>query len=160
MSKIEFINGNSIIELHQAFKQIENLSNSYPGFYDWYWNKVTPGINSGTNELIMGLFKNELVGISIIKKGEEKKLCALRVNDKFKNRGYGLHMLDESLKRLGIDKPLCSVSEDMINDYSRIFVNRYDFDLSHVYKGIYRKGKLEYEFNGDKTLTEKTLYGL
>ena len=160
MSKIEFINGNSIIELHQAFKQIENLSNSYPGFYDWYWNKVTPGINSGTNELIMGLFKNELVGISIIKKGEEKKLCALRVNDKFKNRGYGLHMLDESLKRLGIDKPLCSVSEDMINDYSRIFVNRYDFDLSHVYKGLYRKGKLEYEFNGDKTLTEKTLYGL
>ena len=48
----------------------------------------------------------------------------------------------------------------MINDYSRIFVNRYDFDLSHVYKGLYRKGKLEYEFNGGKTLTEKTLYGL
>ncbi len=160
MSKIEFINGNSIIELHQAYKHIESLSKSYPDFYDWYWNKVIPGINNGINELIMGLFKNELVGISIIKKGEEKKLCALRVTDKFKNRGYGLHMLDESLKRLEIDKPLCSVSEEMINDYSRIFVNRYDFDLSHVYKGLYRKGKLEYEFNGGKTLTEKTLYGL
>ena len=108
----------------------------------------------------MGLFKNELVGISIIKKDKEKKLCALRVNDKFKNRGYGLYMLDESLKRLEVDKPLCSVSEEMINEYSRIFVNRYDFDLSHVYKGLYRKGKLEYEFNGGKTLTEKTLYGL
>ena len=46
----------------------------------------------------------------------------------------------------------------MINDYSRIFINRYNFDLTHVYKGLYRKNKLEYEFNGNKTLKFKTAY--
>ena len=46
----------------------------------------------------------------------------------------------------------------MINDYSRIFVNRYGFDLTHVYKNLYLKNNLEYEFNGRKELKIKTNY--
>ena len=86
---------------------------------------------------------------------------ALRIKEKFQSKGFGLYLIDESLKRLNIDKPLCSVSEKMINDYSRIFINRYKFDISHVYKGLYKKGELEYEFNGrniEADLKVKTAY--
>ena len=33
MSKIEFINGNNIIEVQQAYKHIESLSNAYQSFH-------------------------------------------------------------------------------------------------------------------------------
>lgn len=153
-----FKNAKSLIELKVAFASIEKLGESYPNFYDWYWNKVTPGVICGNDQIIMAYKKDELVGISIIKDSDEKKLRALRIVDKFQKRGYGLYLIDESLKRLNTDKPVCSVNEDLINDYSRIFVNSYKFNLSHVYRGIYQKGKLEYEFNGLSNLKEKTNY--
>lgn len=160
MSKLVYKNGDNLISLYNAYEKVKNLGNHYPDFYDWYWNKVIPGVQNGNDEVIMAYLKNELVGVSIIKNSDEKKLRAIRIDERFQNKGYGLYLIDESLKRLNIDNPLCSVSEEMINDYSRIFINRYDFNLSHVYKGLYRKGKLEYEFNGVNNLKEKTLYGL
>ena len=39
-----FKNAENIFELKNAFEIISNLDNSYPNFYDWYWNKVVPGI--------------------------------------------------------------------------------------------------------------------
>ena len=35
-----FKNAENIFELKNAFEIISNLDNSYPNFYDWYWNKV------------------------------------------------------------------------------------------------------------------------
>ncbi len=85
----------------------------------------------GNGQVILAFNKNDLVGVSILKDKEEKKLRALRITEQYQNKGYGLYLIDESLKRLDCDKPLCSVSESMINDYSRIFINRYDF-YTHV----------------------------
>ncbi len=156
-----FKNAKSLIELKVAFASIEKLGESYPNFYDWYWNKVVPGIWTGNDEVVLAYKKDEIIGVSILKNSGEKKLRALRIKEKFQSKGFGLYLIDESLKRLNIDKPLCSVSEKMINDYSRIFINRYKFDISHVYKGLYKKGELEYEFNGrniEADLKVKTAY--
>ena len=156
-----FKNAENIFELKNAFEIISNLDNSYPNFYDWYWNKVVPGIWTGNDEVVLAYKKDEIIGVSILKNSGEKKLRALRIKEKFQSKGFGLYLIDESLKRLNIDKPLCSVSEKMINDYSRIFINRYQFDISHVYKGLYKKGELEYEFNGrniEADLKVKTPY--
>lgn len=46
----------------------------------------------------------------------------------------------------------------MLHDYSRVFVERYGFSLNKVHKGLYRKGKLEYSFNEDIDLKEKSIY--
>lgn len=150
---------NTLVDYLETLDLIKVLGNYYPNFNHWYWNKVIPRIEDNINTIIMGYNKNQLVGISIIKNSEdEKKLCALRVKDEFKNKGYGLHMIDKSLNLLNTDKPLCSVSSDMINDYSRIFINKYQFDLTYVYNGLYTKGKLEYEFNGNQKLKIESGY--
>jgi hypothetical protein len=145
-----FKNAETILELSQAYRILTNLEDSYPEFQNWYWNKVVPGVSLNNDKVILGFNKNNIVGISIIKDGNEKKLRALRIDEKYHKKGYGLYLLDESLKQLNCDKPLTSVSETMINDYSRIFINRYDFDLTYVHKGLYMKNKLEYQFNGEK----------
>ena len=149
----------TLVDFLNSFKLIENLKDHYPDFNNWYWNKVIPRIEEDISTIIMCYMRNELIGISIIKKSlKENKLCAVRIKEEFKNRGYGLYIIDESLKILNNNKPLCSVSSEMINDYSRMFINRYNFDLTHVYNGLYTKGKLEYEFNGNKKLNIESGY--
>lgn len=140
---------------------LSKLETEYPDFNSWYWNKIIPKVsnsNTGTKIIITEKY-GDLVGASIIKKdGNERKLCALRVIEKYQSRGIGLHLIDRSLKELDCSKPLCSVSQSMINEYSRIFINKYDFNLTYVYKGIYNRGMLEYEFNGIGKLQEKSSY--
>lgn len=155
---MDFKLATNLLELKESYKILSSLGESYPDFYNWYWNKVVPGILTKKDELILAYSKNELVGISILKNSDEKKLRALRISEKFQNKGYGLYLIDESLKRLNTDKPLCSVSDKMINDYSRIFINKYNFDMTFVYKNLYNKDSLEYEFNGNKQLKIKTNY--
>ena len=155
---MRYRNAKTIPDLYAVFKTIAPISLFYPNFKNWFWDKVVPGIITGEDEIIIAEDKNELVGISIIKKTGEKKLRALRINSKFQKTGRGLYLIDESLKRLNTDKPLVSVPEEMIHDFSRIFINRYSFDMTYVYKNLYRKNKLEYEFNGKENLNTKSIY--
>jgi hypothetical protein len=51
------------------------------------------------------------------------------------------------LRALDCDKPLATVSEEMLHQFSRPFINHFGFELTEVDKGRYRAGKLEYVFN-------------
>ena len=155
---MKFVEVNSIPELFKVLEIVRPISSMYPGFEDWFWNKVVPGVINEEDKIIIGLKNGNMVGVSMLKNHGEKKLRALRVNDIYQKRGYGLYLIDKSLEILGTDKPLVSVSEEMINEYSRIFINRYNFSMTHVYKGLYRKGILEYEFNGQEELNKKSIY--
>ena len=77
---------------------------------------------------------------------DETKLRCIRVHQEYANKGIGVKLIDTALSIIG-DKPLVSVSEELIHSYSRIFVNRYGFKLTEVLKGKYRQNKLEYYFN-------------
>ena len=68
-----FKNAENIFELKNAFEIISNLDNSYPNFYDWYWNKVVPGIWTGNDEVVLAYKKDEIIGVSILKNSGEKK---------------------------------------------------------------------------------------
>lgn len=147
----------TMIDFYYAYETIKGIGTNYPDFHYWFWNKVVTGVSLGEDKIIMGYHKNDLVGVSIIKDTPtEKKLRAVRIQDTFQQKGYGLHLIDRSLKDLNDDKPICSVAETMINDFSRIFVNRYDFDLVRVHKGLYLPRTLEYQFNGTKESLTKT----
>jgi len=147
---MEFKLASTYVELYQTYNIITKLEESYPDFKNWYWNKVVPGVVLGNDKIILGSVRNELVGISIIKnENNEKKIRALRIEDRFQNKGYGIGMIDKSLELLNCDKPLVSVSEDLLHHYSRMFINRFNFDMSYVHKNMYKNGKLEYQFNGN-----------
>jgi len=149
----------TIPELFQAYRVLLDLGTDYPNFEKWYWDKVVTSVLLNDDKVILAFYKNELVGVSIVKSSDEDKLRAIRISERFRNKGYGLYLIDHSLEVIGNDKPLCSVSEDNLKYFSRIFINRYDFDLTHVHKGIYMPRKLEYQFNGKKeNIVKKSIY--
>ena len=155
---MEFKKVTTLVELHKLKQSLLDLNQYYPDFAHWYMNKVIPSVILNNDEVILAMRHNEIAGISIVKQSEKKLRC-LRVFPNYQKSGTLMYLIDESLKILDTDKPSCSVPEELIHGYSRTFVNRYFFDLTYVHKGLYRRNKLEYQFNGDeRTLKESELF--
>lgn len=127
---------------------LEGLDNLYPEFGHWYVNKCLPGILLGSDTLMIARDKHEIVGVALGKRNKhETKLRCVRVLPSYQNRGVGIHLVERMLRQLDCDKPHCTVAEEMLHQFSRPFINHFDFTLSTVDKGRYRTGKLEYVFN-------------
>ena len=151
--KIEVVR--DLPRLGQIYNEIKMLDNFYPNFAYWYFHRFVPDVLLGQSvALTLQNRYNDDVGFALLKNSEEKKLRCLRIKPQYKNRGYAMHLIDESLKILNEDHPLCTVSEEMINEYARIFVNRYDFHLTSVERHLYRCGKNEYIFNEKRSANE------
>jgi len=136
-------------KLGSLYFYLERLNDFYPKHKEWYYNKFIPSVLLGNDiALVMKNKYNEIIGVSLLKNTEDEiKLRALRINPKFQKRGYGLYLIDESLKELDNPLPHCTTTEEVTNDYARIFINRYGFSIDRVERGLYRKGKNEYLWN-------------
>lgn len=135
-------------ELRLLTPSLLTLDQYYPNIDSWYRNKVLSDPANESNLAIGAFVGGDLVGFVLAKKAEETKLRCVRVNPQCQNTGLGLRLLERAMDALECDKPLVTVSEELLGHYSRIFVNRYGYDLNEVVKGAYRRGKLEYVFNG------------
>lgn len=145
---IQYNQSTRLADIALAKVMLKELDAYYPGFDDWYVNRCMPGIMTGNDTLVVARDKHDVVGIALGKTGEEKKLRCVRVLPQYRNRGVGLHLIERTLRLLDADRPLCTVSEEMMHQFSRPFINMFGFNLSSVEKGMYRRGKLEYIFNG------------
>ncbi len=130
-----------------VFNLIKDLDNYYPNFNKWYFDKFIPSVFLNKDKALVMKKKDEIIGLALLKTGKEIKLRALRIQKKYQIKGYGLYLLDEALKTLDHPLPHCTVAEELINDYSRVFINRYGFKLDYIERNLYRKGKNEYLFN-------------
>jgi len=159
---VTYSSSKSLVDLHSAYECIKSIRNYYPNFDDWYVNKMIPDVIGGDGVLILAREKDTVVGVGLGRSGNVPKLRCIRVDPMIANRGIGLHIIDRLLTSLNASKPVVTVSEEMMHTYSRIFVNRYDFSLTNVEKGMYRKGKIEYVFNDNlkREIQQPTPYGL
>jgi GNAT superfamily N-acetyltransferase len=131
-----------------ALNLLRSIENYYPGFEYWYINKAMPGIMVGNDVLLFAKDNNETVGVALGKKSEEEiKLRCVRILPEYQKRGTGIRLIEKMLRELDCDKPRCTVSEELIHDFARPFVNYFDWDLSRVEKDMYRPGTLEYVWN-------------
>jgi hypothetical protein len=137
----------------EIFKFLMQMSDAYPGIDQWFLNKVVP--NLGTTRYITTIKRHgNIVAVGIAKNEDgEKKLCTVRVADAFKNRGLGVRVMDDLMKYVNTNYPLATVCEEMMPSFDRIF-SKYGFCLTSVVNGMYRKGKVEFVFNEQKTLTK------
>ena len=117
----------------------------YPEFRKWYTEKVIPELFTSNRELIVENRNDDIAGIAIVKK-EENKLCTLRITEDFQNKGIGLKLFEKSFESLNTGKPFLTVSEEKLVEFEKIF-KYYGFKMTSIHKDLYRKGKKEYFFN-------------
>jgi GNAT superfamily N-acetyltransferase len=127
---------------------LRSLDQYYPELSYWYINTVMPGLVLGKDVLLLAKDEGHIVGLALGKRSEEEsKLRCVRVIPGYQNKGTGLKLIEQMFEELETDKPHCTVAEELINIYSRPFVNRYGFRLNSVDRGRYRPRINEYSFN-------------
>jgi ribosomal protein S18 acetylase RimI-like enzyme len=145
---IEITKTKNVVEILQALVFLENLKQYYPKFQSWYINSAMPGIVQGNDFLLQAKQEGQLIGIALGKRSrKESKLRCVRIHPDYQNNGLGVRLIDKAIDVLQCEQPHCTVAQEIVHDYSRLFVNRYGFKLEAVEKGLYRPGKLEYVFN-------------
>ncbi|MBP7902161.1 MAG: GNAT family N-acetyltransferase [Spirochaetes bacterium] len=127
---------------------LKELDNEYPFFSDWYFDKVKNGIYSSNREIIFNIINDQIAGIAILKNDvSEKKLCTLRVHNKFQRLGIGKQLMAESFELLDTQFPLITVNSRKDHLFKNLF-KYYNFKRTNVFDGIYRPYNSEITYNG------------
>jgi hypothetical protein len=123
------------------------LSEDYPDFELWFRTKVVPGLHLGTRRIFRIERKGDLVGIGIAKREEsEKKICTVRIAQRYFGRGLGLKIFDGCLSWLDTDRPYLTVSEQKLPMFHRIFES-YGFTQTSSQRGRYIPLITEFSYN-------------
>ena len=142
--------------ISSIYKVTEHLNDTYPGYKEWFFEKQVKGCYTPNRNIIfIRTNTNEIVGFSCLKKDEEeKKICTLYVDSKYRNHGVGSLLFEESMKYLETTKPLATFTEDKLPIFEKI-IEKYDWKLTEIVDGIYNKGVKELCYNGKLTKTHK-----
>ncbi|MBQ2848432.1 MAG: GNAT family N-acetyltransferase [Clostridia bacterium] len=159
-----------IILQTRIYKFLWELNFEYPKFSIWYNNLFfEQGILKPNREIVVCMYQNILVGVSILKNDLlEKKICTLRVARPYQNLGIGKALMEKSFECLDDDKPLITIHISKFHDFKNIF-DRYGFKVEQEILGCYGFLKSEIIYNGilendiensDVTVKNKISYNL
>jgi predicted transcriptional regulator/N-acetylglutamate synthase-like GNAT family acetyltransferase len=74
---------------HDLKRLVEIVDDKYPGIDIWFKKKVLPGLKEKERFAYLVYHKNNPIGSAIIKKGEEAKLCSMRIAPEYEQKGIG-----------------------------------------------------------------------
>ena len=125
----------------------------YPNIDAWF-NKVINEINHHpeNREMFICLSNNDgspsVLGLVILKKTHcEKKICTLKVDERYQRKGIGSALILKAFDFLETDKPLITVPEEYDDVFSKI-LDKFGFEKTCAIYGLYRDHKIEYIYNG------------
>lgn len=124
----------------------------YPDFDEWYRAKVLPGIGS-SRWMLKAISGGKMAGVCIVKDdGLEKKICSLRVDANHRRQGVGTALIAASIEILNDLNPLITVPQEVMPSLSPL-LDRFGFNATMEYHGLYRKGASEFFYNGSLELS-------
>lgn len=136
--------------IQECFESLRHLETIYPGFENWFWYKVKPGLENGTRFLLSKKLGDEIVGVVIAKKVEREtpKICTLWVDKRYRKRGFGVRLLISALEWLNDHQPELSISESNMAEFSHL-IEKFEFKLTSSSVNL-QTGKKEFHFNERK----------
>jgi hypothetical protein len=135
-----------------AYLRLQHLEEIYPGFREWYYGKVIPGVDAGERRLIPYAPEGEIMGIAIAKRGPEAKLCTLWVDPDVRLSRAGASLAERAFEWIGTTKPLFTVPAERLPEF-RGLLRQWDFGAGQTVRGYYGRDRVEYVFNGALTPT-------
>lgn len=93
----------------------------YPEYYKWYYQTNIPRILDGEGEAIFYLDGFQIIGLSMLKRTEdESKICTFLIDEEYRKKGYSKMILEDSYDYLGTEKPLITIPEKRLDEFSKI----------------------------------------
>lgn len=130
----------------QIVQFMGDLAYEYPKFDEWL-NRVFDEISQGKRVILLDVEGGVIRGLAILKDTvDEKKVCTLRVDERYRRQGIGSALIKESYRILRTDTPLMTVSEKHI-DIFKDFLRENGAKLFESVTGLYNNGEQEFFFN-------------
>lgn len=141
----------------------------YPGFRDWYFNKLVPGFHAGNRIIytIQDVSASNYYGIAILKKSisanRANKICSFFLLSEAKNNGLGSSLMSALIDDLYLcySNPnlIITVPEERLFESYReknfnSFLGSFGFEITKLCRSKYRVGRIEYVLK--KILSEVT----
>ena len=121
----------------------------YPEYFKWYYHTNIPRILDGEGEAIFYLDGFQIVGLSMLKRTEdESKICTFLIDEEYRKKGYSKMILEDSYDYLGTEKPLITIPEKRLDEFSKI-IEAYGWVPSEIIDEYYSP---EIVFNDPKVL--------
>lgn len=122
---------------------------NYPNYYNWFLKKHVPGIYAGTRDTIIAIDedKQQIIGVSNIKLGKEKKICTLYFEPKYRRNKLGIELTRKSIELLECDKPLITMPSTNINQFKNI-IKQFNWEMTDYVENMYKEKSNEVIFNG------------
>lgn len=131
----------------------------YPGIDVWFNRKVMPGLISGSRVGYVAYSGSDLVGAAILRRGENAKLCSLRIRDDYAGNGFGTGLFHLAV----LEASRCSSTlhftapEELARSEQSFFEGMGFKEVARVERR-YRNGQGEYAFVGQtNTVLERTV---
>ncbi|MGD0037280.1 MAG: GNAT family N-acetyltransferase [Bacteroidota bacterium] len=149
----------------EVFESLSDIllesENLYPGIDLWFRDKVIPGLRNGRRVAYVLFYEGKAIAESIVKYSTHTKICSMRVDPQFQNKGLGPFLfnqiaseLDNSIKTVHFTAP-----ESLVDERAGLFD-----DLGFVFQGTskkkYRQGIDELVFKGETALFKRNSVNL
>lgn len=146
---MKFYSARTQAEYREVYNLLQFPRRYYPNFCEWYWEKVIKGIKNGERKIIIAFDENikAIVGVAIIKIGEERKICTLFVSKEHRHHGTGTKLMQKAIDYLNCKTPLFTFPQELAEDF-KILMVKFGFKFTKAYDGYYKKGEIEYSYNG------------
>lgn len=133
--------------LNQVLIETIQYKSDYPGYEEWFWEKQVRGLIEGNRDIIVAIKNGKVIGISNIKNTlDEKKICTLTVDQRYRMKTVGSKLIDISIAILGTSTPVITMSLDKLSDFSKI-IKKYNWEITGVKKALYKEDVYEVIIN-------------
>lgn len=135
--------------ISKAYNVTDHICKDYPKHFSWYWEKTVPAVLQGTRDILIATINKKVAGVVFLKKEKsEKKICTIFVLEEYRGCGIATMLLEESFRYLGTTKPLLSIADYKIKQFSAI-IKKYGWEQTQILNdGYYNDTSQEIVFNG------------
>lgn len=148
----EMENKNFSKAVNEIYLLTDYNNNQYPEYYKWFFGKSIPRIFDKSGDIIFYFDGFEVLGLTILKKTiDERKICTFMINDEYRKKGYSKLLLEDAFLYLGTEKPLITIPEVRLNEFSNI-INTYNWNETNRTDEYFSN---EVIFNGSSRKLEK-----
>lgn len=135
--------------ISKAYNVTDHICKDYPNHFSWYWEKTVPAIFRGTRNILIATVNKKVAGVAFLKKEDgENKICTLLVLDEYRGYGIATKLLEESFNYLETTKPLISIADYKLDQFSAI-IKKYGWKQTQILNnGYYNDTSREIVFNG------------
>ena len=130
VTKMKILTTKKDLTLLRRIKKYEDLiSTYYPNYREWFQTKMLPGILQGTREIIAIEDSDGVVAFISLKKEEERKICTLYVDKKYRKKGLGTILVKKGLEYLETPSPLLTIPADKIKMFKKM-IKKYNWKIT------------------------------